>query len=173
MAQQKKAALQVVPKHEFKDGETFLYMGVSLPLKLVETQATALRMEAGFFLKRSALKQAGQVFTTWYKQQARQVFTGRVKHFATAHGFKAGKIRISSARTRWGSCSSRGTLSFTWRLVMAPQEVIDYVVVHELVHLEIKNHSAAFWAKVQEYVPDFKKKRAWLKSNGYRLELGD
>jgi len=82
---------------------------------------------------------------------------------------KTWTIRISSARTRWGSCSSRGTLSFTYRLVMAPPDVVDYVVLHELVHTQIHNHSKTFWNKVAKLMPDYKPRLAWLKKNGKYL----
>jgi len=172
LAQQEKANAHLVPAHEYKDGEIFLFLGKKIPLELADPQKIPLILGSSFRLKRSEKEQARQVFTRWYQEQARRVIASRVEYFADQYNLSYSRIRLSSARTRWGSCSSKGTLSFTWRLVMAPQEVIDYVVIHELVHLEIKNHSAAFWAKVQEYVPDYKKKRAWLKTNGHLLELG-
>jgi hypothetical protein len=89
-----------------------------------------------------------------------------VPAIAGKHGLRYQNIRISSARTRWGSCSSRGTLSFTYRLIMAPAEVVDYVVMHELVHTQIKNHSKIFWNKVGELMPDYRNRLAWLKKNG-------
>jgi len=115
--------------------------------------------------------QGGQAFEQWYKAQALKVLSERVRYYAAKHGFQPGRIRISSARTRWGSCSSKGTLSFTWRLVMAPLEVIDYVVIHELVHLKVKNHSKTFWGSVAALMPDYKKYVAWLKKNGSFLTL--
>jgi predicted metal-dependent hydrolase len=78
-------------------------------------------------------------------------------------------VRISSARTRWGSCSSRGSLSFTWRLVMAPVEVVDYVIVHELAHLRVHNHSPEFWKEVARLMPDYAQRKQWLKDNGRLL----
>ncbi len=90
---------------------------------------------------------------------------------ARHYGYPLPQCRISSARTRWGSCSPAGTLSFTWRLVMAPLEVIDYVVVHELVHLRVKNHSKAFWAAVGEIMPGYKRCVAWLRKQGQFLTL--
>ncbi len=80
-------------------------------------------------------------------------------------------IRITSARTRWGSCSSKGNLSFTWRLVMAPPQVIDYVVAHELAHLQVRNHSPAFWQKVKTIMPDYLQYRRWLDAHGHLLTL--
>jgi predicted metal-dependent hydrolase len=91
--------------------------------------------------------------------------------YAAQHGFQPGRIRITSARTRWGSCSSKGTLSFTWRLVMAPLEVVDYVVIHELAHLRVKNHSQVFWDSVAALMPDYKRHVTWLKKNGRFLTL--
>jgi len=95
----------------------------------------------------------------------------RVSYYAKKYGFEVKKIRISSARTRWGSCSTRGTLSFTWRLILAPQDVVDYVVVHELCHLRELNHSKNYWALVEEIMPDYKVRRAWLKKHGGTLKL--
>jgi hypothetical protein len=66
---------------------------------------------------------------------------------------------------RWGSCGPKGTLNFSWRLVMAPIEIIDYVIVHELIHLEEKNHSEVFWRKMRTIMPDYEKRQEWLKSN--------
>jgi predicted metal-dependent hydrolase len=112
-----------------------------------------------------------KLFTAWYKQQARWVLAKRVEWFASRCKFTYTQVRISSAHTRWGSCSSRGTLSFTWRLVMAPLEVVDYVVVHELAHLRVKNHSPAFWKEVEAILPDYKARQKWLKTNGKLLTL--
>jgi hypothetical protein len=172
-AQQKKAAARQVPHHEYKDGESFLFLGDEIPLKLVERKDGPLSLGKSFLFNKSQAGKAEIIFTLWYRRQAREIFANRVKFLAHKFGYSYGRIRLSSARSRWGSCSSKGTLSFTWRLVMAPVEVIDYVILHELTHLEIRNHSRAFWAKVEGYVPDYRKKRLWLKVNGHRLVLGD
>jgi predicted metal-dependent hydrolase len=157
--------------HQYVDGETFMYLGKEIPLRIVSNKKPALVMDRFFELTRSAQPRAESVFETWYKKRARAVFTERVEFFAREHGFNVRKIRISSARTRWGSCSTKGTLSFTWRLVMAPLDVIDYVVVHELCHLKELNHSKAFWTQVEAILPDYKTRRKWLKNNGAKLHL--
>jgi len=163
---------------QYVDGEMFRYLGEEIPLRLVPAegprrgnQKSALVMEGVFKLTVSAQPKAKSVFTAWYRQQAWRVLTERVSYFARNHDFKPGKLRISSARTRWGSCSAKGTLSFTWRLVMAPLEVIDYVVVHELCHLKEMNHSESFWAQVEMILPDYKSCRKWLKNNAANLQL--
>jgi predicted metal-dependent hydrolase len=170
----KKAQLAQQPilaARQFKAGEKFPFLGQDYPLSVVTGQRAALRFERGFFLNEKALPTAQLVFEKWYKAAALKVLTERVNALAAQHGFRYGKIRITSARTRWGSCSASGTLSFTWRLVLAPLEVVDYVVVHELAHLKIKNHSKAFWAAVAALMPDYKRRMAWLKANGKFLTL--
>jgi predicted metal-dependent hydrolase len=160
-----------LPARQFNGGEKFPFLGQDYPLSVVTGQRAALRFEQGFFLNQKATPNAKLVFEKWYKAAALRVLTERVNALATKHGFRYGKIRISSARTRWGSCSARGTLSFTWRLVMAPPEVVDYVVVHELVHLKVKNHSRTFWASVAALMPVYTRRVAWLKANGKFLTL--
>jgi predicted metal-dependent hydrolase len=156
---------------QYVDGEKFWYLGQDIPLRLVPDNKPALVMDKVFKLKRSTQPQAQSHFEKWYKKQARDILTGRVEFFARKYDFKVEKIRISSARTRWGSCSTKGTLSFTWRLVMAPLDVIDYVVAHELCHLNEMNHSKAFWAQVEMILPDYRERRKWLKENGKYLVL--
>jgi predicted metal-dependent hydrolase len=158
----------------FTAGESFLYLGKEYPLTLVASQRPSLVFSASRFrLARSALPKARQTFIRWYRLQAHSLISARVESLAKEHKFSWKKIRISSARTRWGSCSSAGTLSFTWRLVLAPPEVIDYVVVHELVHTQVRNHSSKFWRRVADIMPAYKNHVSWLKKNGRFLTLGE
>ena len=162
------------PKKGFVDGETFPYLGREYPLNIKAIQRSALVFTGtNFQLHKSSTLRARQAFIQWYKTQALTVISERVVHIAKKNGLTYQKIRITSARTRWGSCSSKGTLSFTWRLVLAPVEVIDYVAVHELVHTQIRNHSPKFWRKVAEVMTDYKLYTAWLKKNGRFLTLGE
>ena len=84
-------------------------------------------------------------------------------------GVTYGRISIREQKTRWGSCSSKGNLNFNWRLIFAPPEVLDYVVVHELAHRKEMNHSKAFYAIVESIMPDYRKWKKWLKENGGTL----
>lgn len=111
------------------------------------------------------------VLTRWYRKQAQTYMSERVDHFSEKHGLQYKEIRITSAITRWGSCSGRNNLNFPWRLLMAPQEVIDYVVVHELAHTVHKNHSPRFWNLVESIMPDWKVHRGHLKEEGWRYVL--
>jgi hypothetical protein len=156
----------------FVEGEFFLYLGKEHPLNIVPHQRPQLIFEQEVFsLAHAALPNADQVFIRWYKSQALSVITDLVDRCARENGFSYKRIRISSARTRWGSCSSTGTLSFSWRLILASPEVVEYVVVHELVHTKIKNHSSRFWRGVEEIMPNYEEYVLWLKKNGTLLTL--
>lgn len=105
----------------------------------------------------------------WLKKQSATMIETSVRKYAPLMGVRPTKISQRDQRTRWGSCSHRGTLSFNWRLIMAPPEILNYVVIHELAHLRHHNHSTAFWAMVAQYDPNVKKYRTWLKLNGALL----
>ncbi len=168
-----KARLAAVPPREtFAEGRSLWYLGQACPLRLVDAARPALTFREGvFYLGRGWLPQAEAVFTRWYRAQAARVLGARLAQRAKQLGYPYRRLRISAARTRWGSCSSSGTISLTWRLVMAPPEVADYVIVHELVHTRHPNHSPAFWAQVAAHLPDYRQRAQWLKSQGAKLAL--
>jgi predicted metal-dependent hydrolase len=98
-----------------------------------------------------------------YKQIARQVLTDRTFAYAKETGLMPVTIKVNSAKTRWGSCSSKGSINYSWRLIMAEVEVIDYVIVHELAHIKELNHSSKFWEIVASIMPDYKLRQKKLK----------
>ena len=102
------------------------------------------------------------------KERAKQYIPQRVEYWAEIIGVKYNSVSIRAQKTRWGSCSSRGNLNFNWRLLLMPERVMDYVIVHELAHRREMNHSAAFWQIVETYLPDYRERRQWLKENGVR-----
>ena len=102
---------------------------------------------------------------------AKQVIPEKVAYYARSMNVNYGRIAIRKQRSRWGSCSREGNLNFNCLLMMAPAEVLDYVVVHELSHRLEMNHSPRFWAQVERILPDYKKPRKWLKENGNQLML--
>jgi predicted metal-dependent hydrolase len=104
------------------------------------------------------------------RRLARAQVTEVAEREARALGVSYSRIAIRDQRTRWGSCSTRGTLSFNWRLVLAPAAVLEYVVVHELCHLREPNHSPRFWALVERARPGFAAERAWLRRHGWELQ---
>ncbi|MCA1927348.1 MAG: M48 family metallopeptidase [Calditerrivibrio sp.] len=156
---------------KFVDGERFLFLGESYELKIVESGDERLKFQDKFYLTKSSLTEAIYLFIDWYKRVGFEKMLERVKFYANIANFKYNRINISNSNKIWGSCSSNGNLNFSWRIIMAPLPVVDYVVVHELVHLEVRNHSKDFWDRVSMLMPDYKKQKVWLKNNGYLLRL--
>lgn len=104
------------------------------------------------------------------KKEAKAIIFDRIEYYAEKYGFKYSKLRLSSAKTRWGSCSGTNTISINWNLIFAPTDIMDYVIIHELSHIRHHNHSDRFWAEVEKYVPDYKDKRKWLKNNEHKIQ---
>ena len=105
-----------------------------------------------------------------WRRVAREKIIERCNYFSELTGYRPVLVKINSARKRWGSCGVKGTINFSWRLALAPLPVIDYVVVHELAHLVERNHSARFWRRVAQVIPDHQLHRRWLRQNGHLLE---
>ncbi len=157
----------------FTTGEQFPYLGEVYELSLVPGAYGPLTFDGKrFFLCEGCVPLAKWLFRDWYRERAAEVLSDRVRHYAALTGARYSKIGISNATGRWGSCSGRGVLNFSWRLVMAPQAVVDYVVVHEVVHLEQLNHSKKFWQKVKALAPDFLQAKRWLERNRLSLHEG-
>lgn len=159
------------PARKFAAGEEYPYLGKSYPLEIVDNQDQVLILRDKFYLAEFASGNAKEIFIDWYKAQAAMEIRDRVDIYVLQNCYAFKRFRITSAKTRWGSCGPHGSLNFPYRLVMAPIEIIDYVVVHELVHLRIKNHSKTFWREVQKLMPDYSAQRKWLKENGHQLTL--
>lgn len=166
----RKKQRSAVPKR-FVTGEEFSYLGTNYPLVIVDNGTSPLVFDGTFRLSHLHVNRALEIFTSWYREAARMVISERVDHCAAQAGLQYKSIKINGARTRWGSCSAKGNLNFSWRLVMTPLKIIDYVVAHELAHLWEKNHSKKFWQEVQRMDPDYQQDRRWLKENGHLLKL--
>jgi len=113
--------------------------------------------------------QAKKSLTYWYQAQALAKITARIKYYTDITKLKYSAIKLTNAQRIWGSCTHDGVLRVNWRLIMAPAEILDYVVVHEIVHLDEHNHSKHFWRKVAAILPDYQERRAWLKRNSDML----
>lgn len=112
-----------------------------------------------------------EVLQASYREKAREVIVRRTEALAPGLGVRPKRISIRDQKTRWGACTGSGTLTFSWRLVLAPPSVLDYVVVHELCHLRHHNHGRRFWELVESVCPAFEAHRAWLRENGAALRL--
>ena len=151
-------------QRQWADGEPILFRGETFALRIVPSLFDAPPLLRGIHLvihvsaadNPAAIK---KIVEQWYRSEAQQLFAECVEHFAPLMNVKPRDIKISVARTRWGSCTARGTVRFNWQLVKMPLHLIDYVVVHELAHLVELNHSAAFWRVVESACPDYAKLR--------------
>jgi predicted metal-dependent hydrolase len=155
-------------------GTRLPYLGTELTLS-VEPRPTAragCRREQGVLRVRAAHdRSAPRVIEAWYRRQALRHAGERVAYFSPLVGRAPRRLAIRAQRTRWGSCSSRGTVTLNWRLLQMPATVFDYVVVHELCHLVVANHSSRFWAEVERVLPDYRERRATLRRLGRCLQF--
>jgi len=153
------------------NNEEYFYLGKRYPLVLRQNQKELVELSDKLYIGSSNKNYIKTYLTSWYKQQARKIIVERVYHYARIADLSFASINITTAETRWGSCSSRKTLNFNWKLVMAPLAVIDYVVAHELAHLKELNHSKMFWETVRRMYPLYREYRTWLKRNGHTLRI--
>ncbi len=153
----------------FKDGEEFLFLGKYFPLKM--NNSKKFSFNAAFHIPKKDNYRARELMVSWYRKQASGYISERTGEIAASLKISYAKISINSAKKRWGSCSAKGNLNFPYRLVMAPPRVIDYVIVHELIHILERNHSRHYWQKVEKAMPDYRKCRDWLKNNGHLLVI--
>jgi len=161
----------IVPVKEFVNGESFLFLGKPYKLSFGKNPRSPLEFRGGFIIGQENRPHAKKLLIDWYKKQARQKITERVEWYSRILGLRYQTVNITEARKRWGSCNVDGNLNFSWRLIMAPLSIVDYVVAHELAHLEEKNHSKRFWNKIRTIFPDYKDRVRWLKENEHMMFL--
>jgi hypothetical protein len=154
---------------KYTEGELFLFMGISYPLEYDPSKKSGVILGETLRLGGKAASDPEKYILAWYKKEARTLLESRIAYWSKKTKLKYSKMRLSGAKTRWGSCTSKGVISLNWRLVMAPLPVLDYVVIHELVHTEVYNHTAEFWREVGRIIPDYKELRGWLKA--HRAEM--
>ncbi len=152
------------PKN-FVNGEKFYLAGAEFSLNIVQGLKPSVWLDENLNMTEACLQKPHKYIEHWYGLQAKNKIPERVKYYSRLTGLKYKSVRINRAKTRWGSCGHKNTLNFSWRLIMAPLEIIDYVIMHELVHTEIKNHSEKFYFRLGELMPDYKTREKWFKSN--------
>ena len=143
-------------------------------LCFLSEKASWIRLQQGKMQEREKMRQQARIHLDAaqekeLRERAKSVLAQRTAYFARQIGVTYGRITVRDQKTRWGSCSQTGNLNFNFRLILAPLEVLDYVVVHELCHRRQMNHSAQFWQEVAQVLPDYRKRKAWLTENGWRL----
>jgi predicted metal-dependent hydrolase len=143
--------------------------GDALPIEHRPAGRSVARLVDGRLAVGGPAAAAGTAIERWYRRTARRRLGDAVRVEAALLGVSAGPISVRDPRTRWGSCSPQGALAFSWRLLLAPREVLDYVVVHELCHLRELNHSPAFWRLLDEARPGWRSQVRWLRDHGWEI----
>lgn len=169
-------ALAPVTDKQFVSGEAFPYLGRNYRLKVEQGSFVPVKLLQGQLVVQTpeGSQQPHMIrnaLVRWYKRQALQKMRDKVKRYAPMVGVKPAGVAIKSFKSRWGSCTVKGELEFNWRIMFAPNRMVDYVVVHELCHLIHYDHSPDFWSEVWRVMPDYQECRNWLKENSERLVI--
>jgi predicted metal-dependent hydrolase len=178
----KKQKLKKLAPEQYIDGASVPFRGQQMRLKLKPTSSNKVKIE---LLEQELIilfphqwtgdknsKLIQHTLIDWMKQQAIGAVQSCVAIHAHKYKLNPRKIRIKSQKSRWGSCGIHNDINLNWLLILAPPDVLEYVVVHELCHIKERNHSAQFWQLVEAHLPDYKKARKWLKQNGGSLMQG-
>lgn len=169
---QKEVLLNSGRKREFVNGEGFLYLGKSYRLRFIITQDAPLKLKHGnFLLLRKEIPNARQRFIDWYISHAIPFLFKRVELYKDRIGTNPSGIKVRDLGSRWGSCGKNGNLNFHWRVILLPTRIIEYIVVHELIHLIEPHHTADFWRRMERVMPDFAQRKKWLADNGVKADL--
>lgn len=180
LEEMKRAYHDITNQRQFVDGEHLLYLGNEYSLKIRKDSKVAnpgALIEGGNIivvtpegkLDNEEVANTKQILKAWYINQFAEIVRERIGKYASLLGVSPAKITIREQKTRWGSCSGKGSINLNWRLIMAPIGILDYVLIHELCHMKEMNHSKSFWNHVKSILPDYSERRKWLKTNGHRL----
>lgn len=175
----KKAQLR--PKPQYKNSDIFYYFGepVSLVINFTDKKRPNVRIRGDkmYLSLNNSIPEnkipsyAKKAIQDFYRKKAEETVHDRLQYFNEHYGFRYNRVTLRNQKSRWGSCTGKLNLNFNWRLIMAPIEIIDYVIVHELCHLNQMNHSRNFWNLVAETIPKYKVYRKWLRENQYLLKI--
>lgn len=164
---------------EYVNGEKFAYLGRNYSLKIDSTDSNGeVKLKTGCLQVLIPQHHIGDKKTAvlgylehWYRQKAWQRLTEKTQIYVKKLQVQPKSVQVRSYKARWGSCSVAGDISYNWRIIMAPQRIVDYVVVHELCHILEHNHSPRFWQHVENQMPDFREHKEWLKQNSMALVI--
>ena len=162
---------------EYRNGEGFLYLGRSYRLSLVIEQDSPILLKDGRFRLRRDIVEGGDLerartaFRDYYTDRGRDRVSQRVDYYAPKVGVSPRSVDVRDLGHRWASCSPKGDLAFHWKCMMAPQSIIDYIVVHELCHMHQTDHTDAFWNEVDKVMPMYRERKEWLRKNGAGLDI--
>ena len=151
------------------DGFQMMILGKEYLIRLYDGKKIALDGERKTLWLPN--KKPQERLVKWLKENALRIFVQESERLSQITGLRYKEIKLSTARKQWGCCDGKNEIRYSFRLIYAPKEMIEYVILHELCHIKEKNHSKAFWALVEKYMPDCKQRCAWLKNHGYLLQI--
>ncbi|MHB8880885.1 MAG: M48 family metallopeptidase [Thermodesulfovibrionales bacterium] len=166
---QKYQALPHPPGKELVSGESALYLGRQYRIEVIKNGLADIKFSHRFMIP-AERKKPKEALREWYKNRAKEKIVPRVKLHAGRLGVDIAGVKIADSRYRWGSCTLRNNVTFSWRLIKAPMFVVDYVIIHELSHLIEPNHTPRFWNIVRAQTPTMEQAKGWLKEHGQLLE---
>lgn len=156
----------------FVNWQSFLYFGRNYRLTIVDHQDVPLKLSKGYLsLDRRKLDNAEKVFKGFYKEKAEKKISERLKLIAERFQQKPASIKVLELQNRWASWTQKQGLNFHWKCAMAPVPVLDYIIMHETVHLKYPNHSAEFWNELDKKMPNYREYENWLKQNGVKMSI--
>lgn len=163
-----------IPRPRFERGDFFYFLGKKYPLEFVTVMNIPFTFDGSRFLLHPGFRQnALSLFIRFYQQEAEKYFKDKIRYFSSLLNVYPKRVKLSSATSRWGSCTAQKTILLNWRLILMPPDIIHYVIVHELAHLIYFNHRKDFWTLVASIIPDYKEKRLFLKTQAHRFLLPD
>ncbi len=167
-------------RRDFVSGQGFLYLGRSYRLRLINNGrvvnqkgvSTSLLLHNGYFeLLEQEKERARKHFIKWYKKQTEEQLRIRIPRYANRIGVEVKDFRVLDLGNRWASCGKKGTLNFSWRTVMSPIQVFDYILVHEMAHMLERGHTKNFWRTVSRVIYDYEEHKIWLQEHGAELDI--
>ena len=178
----KKKVLEKLDKkivREIKDGSKFLYLGKEYPLQLIYDYSlkhieVTLDNEEGKFIIKSNTDDKEKIkkeLEKWYRARTMEIVLEKIEKHAHEFKDKVTEVKVKEQKRRWASCTYKNAILFNWRISMAREDVVEYIVVHEMCHFDFKNHSKDFWNRVAGIFPDYKKAHEYLRENGMNMYI--
>lgn len=162
---QRSAHKKAPMSYNFDGSDEFYFLGNLYPITIDSSTKSISFDGKKFLINGKYIDNIQGIMTKWYKEKALKIASFLTEKYTDKLGIKHSKVKITSAKTRWGSCSSRKNININWRLVLAPLQVLEYVVAHEVAHLKYMDHSNSFWKTVGQLQPSYKIYKKWLKDN--------
>ena len=162
-------------KRKYENGEKFLYFGSEYSLKIKHSNSDKVYLDNNSMIvevkNNSKAVHIRNILNNWYIAESKKYLIKTTNYYEVLIGVSVNKLIFGKYKSKWGSCNSKKTISYDWRIIMAPLEVIHYLIIHELCHIKHLNHSNDFWKTVEKYMANYKLQKKWLKTNSSKLIL--